>query len=180
MYTALQLPEAAETNLCDELVILKMTGTEFVPSVRASRTVKYDIRAKNLSHKTSRYCWPTPFKVLEVLSLGEIYSAFWPSKMACWAHQFCYLGVGQQYPSLNRDTTLLSQHNSFGLHCEVWVVDCESSQAYKVCVSGHHGKHGRCIQGARASHRTLGKPRHGILYASASLRRLAFLRWKGL
>ena len=24
------------------------------------------------------------------------------------------------------------------------------------------------------------KPRHGILYASASLRRLAFLRWKGL
>jgi len=51
MYAALQLPEAAETNLCDELVMLKMTGKAFVPSVRASRTVKYDIRAKNLSHK---------------------------------------------------------------------------------------------------------------------------------
>jgi hypothetical protein len=53
MYTTLQLPAAAETNLCDELAILKMTGKEFVPSVRASRTVKYDIRAKNLSQKTS-------------------------------------------------------------------------------------------------------------------------------
>ena len=38
-----------------------------------------------------------PFKVLEVLLLGEVCSAFLPSKKACWAHQFRYLGVGQQY-----------------------------------------------------------------------------------
>jgi hypothetical protein len=38
------------------------------------------------------------FKVLEVLCLGEVSPAFWPSKKACWAHQFRYLGVGQQYP----------------------------------------------------------------------------------
>src|SRR5262245_1630153 len=44
------------------------------------------------------YCWPTSFKVLGVLFLGEVYSAFLPSKKACWAHQFRYLGVGQQYP----------------------------------------------------------------------------------
>jgi hypothetical protein len=44
------------------------------------------------------YCWPTPFKVLGVLFLGEVCSAFLPSKKACWSHQFRYLGVGQQYP----------------------------------------------------------------------------------
>jgi len=43
------------------------------------------------------YCWPTSFKVLGVLFLGEVFSAFWPSKKACWARQFRYLGVGQQY-----------------------------------------------------------------------------------
>src|SRR4029453_520125 len=47
---------------------------------------------------TPGYCWPTHFKVLEVLFLGEVCSAFLPSKKACWAHQFRYLGVGQQYP----------------------------------------------------------------------------------
>src|SRR5205823_11219720 len=49
-------------------------------------------------HKTGGYCWPTSFKVLGVLFLGEVSLAFWPSKKACWAHQFQYLGVGQQYP----------------------------------------------------------------------------------
>ena len=39
------------------------------------------------------------FKVLAVLFLGEVCSAFLPSKKACWAHQFRYLGVDQQYPS---------------------------------------------------------------------------------
>src|SRR4029434_2905039 len=52
------------------------------------------------SRKSSGYCWPTSFKVLEVLFLGEVSSAFLPSKKACWAHQFRYLGVGQQYPSV--------------------------------------------------------------------------------
>ncbi len=28
-------------------------------------------------------CWPTSFKVLGVLFLGEASSAFWPSKKAC-------------------------------------------------------------------------------------------------
>src|SRR4029450_4359840 len=40
------------------------------------------------------------FKVLRVLFLGEISSAFLPSKKACWAHQFRYLGVRQQYRTL--------------------------------------------------------------------------------
>jgi hypothetical protein len=37
------------------------------------------------------------FKVLGVLFLGEVSSAFLPSKQAGWAHQFHYLRVGQQY-----------------------------------------------------------------------------------
>ena len=37
------------------------------------------------------------FKVLEVLFLGEVFPAFLPSKKVCWAHQFQYLGVDQQY-----------------------------------------------------------------------------------
>src|SRR4030095_755428 len=59
-----------------------------------------------LSHKTARYCWSTPFKVLGVLFLGEVYSAFLPSKKTCWAHQFRYLGVAQQYPANIRDFTI--------------------------------------------------------------------------
>src|SRR5918912_1266636 len=43
------------------------------------------------------YCWPTSFKVLRVLFLGAVGSALLPSKMACWARQFRYVGVGQQY-----------------------------------------------------------------------------------
>src|SRR3712207_8617031 len=51
------------------------------------------------SHQqTPGYCWSTPFKVLGVLFLGAVCSAFLPSKKACWAHQFRYLGVDQQYP----------------------------------------------------------------------------------
>jgi len=50
-----------------------------------------------------RYCWPTYVKVLGVLCLGEVSSTFLPSKKACWAHQFQYLGVGQQYPGVFRD-----------------------------------------------------------------------------
>ena len=50
------------------------------------------------SRKTPGYCWPTPFKVLGVLFLGEVCSAFLPSKKACWAYQFRYLEVSQQYP----------------------------------------------------------------------------------
>ena len=46
--------------------------------------------------ETGGYCWPTSFKVLGVLFLGEVYSAFLPSKKACWAHQFWYLEVDQQ------------------------------------------------------------------------------------
>src|SRR4030095_11909750 len=42
-----------------------------------------------------------PFKVLGVLFLEEVCSAFLPSKKACWAHQFRYLGVDQQYPGDN-------------------------------------------------------------------------------
>src|SRR5262245_55059309 len=51
--------------------------------------------------RTGGYCWSTPFKVLEVHFLGEICSAFLPSKKACWAHQFRYWGVDQQYPGVS-------------------------------------------------------------------------------
>src|SRR5215468_2814000 len=50
------------------------------------------------NRKPVGYCWPTYLKVLKELFLGEVYSTFLPSKKACWAHQFWYLGVGQQYP----------------------------------------------------------------------------------
>jgi hypothetical protein len=49
-------------------------------------------------HKTGGYCWSIPFDVLGVLFLGEVCSAFLPSKKACLAHQFRYPRVGQQYP----------------------------------------------------------------------------------
>src|SRR5215813_8569918 len=38
------------------------------------------------------------FKVLRVLFLGEVSSAFLPSKKAYWAHQFQYLGVNVMDP----------------------------------------------------------------------------------
>jgi hypothetical protein len=47
---------------------------------------------------TGGYCWSTPFKVLGVLFLEEVCAAFLPSKKACGAYQFRYLGVDQQYP----------------------------------------------------------------------------------
>src|SRR4029453_6372199 len=43
------------------------------------------------------YCWPTSFNVLGVLFLGEVSSAFLPSKTASWTLKFRPLGVGQQY-----------------------------------------------------------------------------------
>src|SRR5215475_15221691 len=49
---------------------------------------------------TGGYCWPTSFRVLEVLLLGGISSAFLPSKKACWAHKFRHVRVGQQYPAV--------------------------------------------------------------------------------
>ena len=44
------------------------------------------------------YCWRIYFTVLAVLFLASVSQAFLPSKKAYWAHQFRYLGVGQQYP----------------------------------------------------------------------------------
>jgi hypothetical protein len=57
-------------------------------------------RSASSVEQTGGYCWPTSFKVLGVLFLGEVDSAFLPSKKACWAYQFGYLGVGQQYPGV--------------------------------------------------------------------------------
>ena len=51
---------------------------------------------RDISKTVGTYCWPTSFKVLGVLFLGEVCSAFLPSKKAYWARQFRYLGVGQQ------------------------------------------------------------------------------------
>ena len=46
------------------------------------------------------YCWPTSFKVLGVLFLGEVSSTFLPSNKAYWTHQFQYLGVNVMDPPL--------------------------------------------------------------------------------
>ena len=60
-------------------------------------TVRRRDRTVHLSQKTGGYCWPTSFKVLGVLFLREVFSAFLPSKKTCWAHKFWHLGVRQQY-----------------------------------------------------------------------------------
>jgi hypothetical protein len=52
------------------------------------------------------------FKVLGVLFLGAVSSAFLPSKQACGAHQFRYLGVGQQYPGVTCTASSLSREGS--------------------------------------------------------------------
>jgi hypothetical protein len=44
------------------------------------------------------YCWSTSFNVLGVLFLGEVSSAFLPSKKASWTPKLRHLGVGQHYP----------------------------------------------------------------------------------
>jgi hypothetical protein len=49
-------------------------------------------------HETPGYCWSTSFNVLGVLFLGEVSSAFLPSKTASWTPKFRHLGVDQQYP----------------------------------------------------------------------------------
>ena len=75
----------------------------------------------HLSHKTTRYCWRTYFKVLEVPFLRDVFSAFLPSKQACRIHRFRHLGVGQQYPTLFCDNSSLTQHVRTALR--VWVID---------------------------------------------------------
>src|SRR5262245_21526946 len=54
------------------------------------------MKAESGVSKNGGILLPTRFKVLGVLFLEEVSSAFLPSKKACWAHQFRYLGVGQQ------------------------------------------------------------------------------------
>jgi len=49
---------------------------------------------------TGGYCWSTSFNVLGVLFLGEVSSAFLPSKKASWTPKFRHLGVDQQYPKV--------------------------------------------------------------------------------
>jgi hypothetical protein len=48
------------------------------------------------------YCWSTYFKVLRVLFLGEVSSAFLPSKTASWTPKFRHVGVDQQCPPVIR------------------------------------------------------------------------------
>lgn len=36
------------------------------------------------------------------------------------------------FPALLYDSALLAQHNTFGLHCGVWVIDYASRQVYNV------------------------------------------------
>ena len=60
----------------------------------------FDRSTGQRSHLSLGYCWPTYFNVLGVLFLGEVSSAFLPSKKASWTLKFRLLGVGQQYPGV--------------------------------------------------------------------------------
>src|SRR5882724_8639181 len=71
-----------------------------------------------MSQYTIRYCWRTYFKVLEVLFLGGVSSAFLPSKKACWAHQFRHVEVGQQ------DPIHYKSNNNVVYSCKYHVVWC--------------------------------------------------------
>jgi len=102
-------------------------GKRARPILLHSRQVCYPFLLVLVSRKPSRYCWPTSFKVLGVLFLGEVCSAFLPSKKACWAYQFRYLGVGQQYPPVicTRD----ERGNAAGITCtETQYTKCAASQ----------------------------------------------------
>ena len=46
--------------------------------------------------------------LLGVLFLGEVSSAFLPSKKTCWTHKSRHSGVGQQYPESFQDTNSLA------------------------------------------------------------------------
>jgi hypothetical protein len=63
------------------------------------------------------YCWPTSFKVPRVLFLGDISSAFWPSKKACWTDKFRHWGLA------NSIVSFLGQHivSILGLENQ-WIV----------------------------------------------------------
>src|SRR2546429_6679910 len=75
----------------------------------------------SVSHLREGYCWPTSFKGLGVLFLGEVSPAFLPSKKVCLTHKFRHLGVGQQYPEgfETRRKVILS----FGAPCHVHMGD---------------------------------------------------------
>ena len=64
---------------------------------------------------TPGYCWPTSFKVLGVLFLGAVSSAFLPSKKACWTPKFRPWGVGQQYPPVKLTGWISSLRASLGV-----------------------------------------------------------------
>src|SRR5215813_11760312 len=85
------VPEAACVDVLDDLFLLRI---EHLPVASVRRLIQ----------ETAGYCWPTSFNVLGVLFLGEVSSAFLPSKTASWTPKFRPLGVGQQYPALKRDT----------------------------------------------------------------------------
>jgi hypothetical protein len=57
-------------------------------------------RGRHPVEETGGYCWPTSFNVRRVLFLGEVSSAFLPSKTASWTPKFRHLGVDQQYPGV--------------------------------------------------------------------------------
>jgi hypothetical protein len=58
-------------------------------------------RAERKGRKNGPRSQPILLQSSRSTFLGEVYPAFLPSKKAGWAHQFRYLGVGQQYPSLS-------------------------------------------------------------------------------
>src|SRR5712691_814029 len=93
-----------------------MTATlDLGPHVQMAKSSHRTTKAFVVSRKTSGYCWPTSFKVLGVLFLGEVCAAFLPLKKACWVRQFRYLRVGQQYPLVfcTRD----ERGNAAGITC---------------------------------------------------------------
>jgi hypothetical protein len=87
-------PETFSPAVNLALIFIISFSTHFAGEMQGLRTV----------HISGGYCWSTPFKVLGVLFLGGVSSAFLPSKKACWTHIFRHVGVDQQYRVVFADT----------------------------------------------------------------------------
>jgi hypothetical protein len=85
------VPKPARFCICDDAGLISLPRRTVNTPNPALKAVGF------LSHLREGYCWPTSFKVLGVLFLEEVSSAFLPSKKVCWTHKFRYMGVGQQY-----------------------------------------------------------------------------------
>jgi hypothetical protein len=76
----------------------------------SNNTVNFTLSCVASVSQNPRILLVIPLQSSRSTFLGEVCSAFLPSKKACWAHQFRYLGVDQQYPTVFCDSTLRSDY----------------------------------------------------------------------